>query len=187
MSVGAGSGLEQALRRRVDVAGVGQERLLEALRLRGDAVLGADPRDRGVEVVEDLVLDPRDDLVDEAAGRAPPGTPPRSGPSCGPRRARCRCRAGRGCAGRRPRPTGRPRPPAARPRRGSPTTAGPQLTSVTSPPSRTTLATPIGTRCSPSGTRPLAVYRPWLSTNMTGLLVRIADFSSPLASAGFDG
>ena len=39
----------------------------------------------------------------------------------------------------------------------------------------------------PPGTTPFVAYRPWLSTNMTGLFVRIADLSRPFASAGVEG
>src|SRR6266567_4234011 len=58
---------------------------------------------------------------------------------------------------------------------------------VTSPPGRFTSACPIGTRCSPSGTSPLTLYSISPSSTMTGLASRIADLSSPFASAGVAG
>ena len=59
---------------------------------------------------------------------------------------------------------------------------------MTSVPSRRMTALPSGIRKSgSSGTSPLTAYSVSASMKMTGLSSRMADFSSPLASAGVEG
>ena len=62
-----------------------------------------------------------------------------------------------------------------------------QATMVTSVPCRMIDALPSGTRYSSSGTSPLMPSSCLCSMNSTGLLSRIAEAISPLASAGVDG
>ena len=112
----------------------------------------------------------------------------RSGWSCAPTRGSCRGRAGAACAGRSPRPRSRAR------RRGcfaafSAVTAMREMpTIVTSSPSRRIAAWPKSTVwSSSSGTSPRWPYRYSCSMKTTGLSSRIADLSSPLASAAVEG
>ena len=66
--------------------------------------------------------------------------------------------------------------------------AHPHATTVTSAPGRTTDALPSGTTWSvDSGTSPRVVQSRADSMKTTGSGDRIADFSNPFASAGFDG
>lgn len=60
-------------------------------------------------------------------------------------------------------------------------------TIVTSFPGRTTVAEPMGTVCSPSGTGPLVPDRRLCRITNTGLSSRIAEVSSPFASAAVLG
>ena len=211
-----GRSLEERSHRRVNVAGVRQEGSFEAFRLGRDAVGGSYSADRRIEVIERFELDSGDDLVDVAADQdrltrhdAAAGLSNRgedrlnvernqtaqethvegvvaAAPSLRNEAATPSVSKGasvRGSTTSTEMPSRVSNSPAAR----ASGTVPDMATIVASVPSRTTRATPMGSRYSSSGTMPLVLYRPWLSTKRTGLFVRIADFSSPLASAGVAG
>ena len=157
------------------------EHCFQHVRLRRDAIFRTDPQDRRVEIVKRLLLNRRRHL----AGKTPRLTAwlittqrpvfctdiSTVSISSGTRQRRSTTSAlTPDCSSKRF---------AAFNASG---TAGPYATSVMSLPARFTSATPSGTRYSSSGTGPFSLYNPCDSTNMMGLLSRIADFISPLAS-----